>query len=87
MPSEGDKINAILQMRGCITEGLGALSKVTLNQYPACVKTVAVLWIHISVTGLPAFLPPVLSDTLASGNVIDAILLGGPNWLVGRDSG
>jgi len=49
------------------------------------VKAVAVLiWVRVSVTGLPASLPPVLSHAQASGNAVDDILLGGPHCLVGK---
>ena len=51
----------------------------------ACVKAVVVfIWVHVSVTGLPASLPSVLSHAQASGNVVGAILLGESNCLVGK---
>lgn len=48
-------------------------------------RAVAVLIrVHVSATGLPASLSPVLSHTQASGNAVDAVLLGGPTCLVGK---
>lgn len=64
------------------------MCKVTLNRYQSLCDAVAVLlWVLFSVTGLPASLPPVRSEMLASGDTADSILLGGPNCLYERDSG